>query len=43
MALLDWSRIFRASPCIIAPVVRARPRRLFYREVFDPLDRSMWQ
>ena len=34
-------RIFRVSPCIIAPVVRARPRRLFYRELFDPLDRYM--
>ena len=32
-------RIFRASPCIIAPMVRSRPRRLFYREVFDLLDR----
>ena len=32
-------RIFRASPYIIAPMVRSRPRRLFYREVFDPLDR----
>ena len=32
-------RIFLASPCIIAPMERSRPRRLFYRELFDPLDR----
>ena len=42
LSLIVFRKSICACPCIIAPVVRSRPRRLFYRVNFDPLGRSMW-